>query len=393
MFLVLSYILLGFFLGVIAGLIPGLHPNTIAIMVSSLGIGLGLPTIPLVSLIVSCSVVNSFVNFIPSIYLGAPEGDSALSVLPGHRMLLKGLGHQAVVLTVMGGVGSFLFCLFALPVVMFLVPPVYEILRPNTHLLLMGVVVYMLYRSKNRWGSGMVLFLSGALGYLALEISSKSLFPLLSGLFGLPLLYTSFSQRNVLPEQKTEVLKVDKKSFGKASLIGGAAGLIAGLLPGIGSAQATVFAKEIGKSKKTTEFLMSIGGVNTADIVFSFLALFLIGNPRSGAAIVVGGLMDVGMPELLLLLAVSLLSVGLAALSTVWLSKVSLKIITRINYRLLCSLVFFLVIVLVYIFNGLFGVFLSLIALSIGLFCINIGVRKSFMMGVLILPTIAYFTL
>ena len=103
--------LVGVAIGIIAGIVPSLHINTL------------LPTLILLStyfnlkpevagiLITSIAISEVFVNFISSIFLGAPEDDTSLSVLPGHRLLLQGRGYEAVKLTVIGGIGSLLLSL------------------------------------------------------------------------------------------------------------------------------------------------------------------------------------------------------------------------------------------------------------------------------------------
>jgi len=390
MFGIVAYMIVGIILGIVVGLIPGIHPNTVALFIAGYGLSTGLPIYNLVVLIVSCSVVNTFVNYIPSIFLGAPEDDSALSVLPGHKMLLNGLGYQAVKLTVIGGLGSLLFCFFFLPFIILVVPLLYNLIRPFTHIVLLAVVAYMIYKSNKRFLSLSVFFMSGFLGVMALS-RYDAMFPLLTGLFGLSLLFTSVRTRVILPPQNNEELSIDNNRIRRSCIIGSLAGLIAGLLPGIGSAQATVLAQEAGNVRGVEDFLISIGGVNTADIVFSFTALFLIGNPRSGAAVVVGRMIEMGSTELLMILSVALFSASIGALATIWLSRFAIKYITKINYQHVCLGIFILLLVMVFILNGFIGMFVAIVAFSIGVFTISVGVRKSFMMGVLILPTVLYF--
>ncbi|MEE9564714.1 MAG: tripartite tricarboxylate transporter permease, partial [Candidatus Hydrothermarchaeaceae archaeon] len=90
----LLLILAGVILGTFTGMVPGIHVNTVVIVLLSL-----LPVLlehfsptGVVSLIVAMSVVHTFVDYIPSILIGAPQEDSVLSTLPGHRMLMEGRG-------------------------------------------------------------------------------------------------------------------------------------------------------------------------------------------------------------------------------------------------------------------------------------------------------------
>ena len=92
---VLFFILLGIVFGVLTGLIPGVHPNLIVLTIPIL-MALNLEPLVLLAFIVSLAVTNSITDFIPSILLGAPDSGNELSILPGHRLLMQGLGYQAV---------------------------------------------------------------------------------------------------------------------------------------------------------------------------------------------------------------------------------------------------------------------------------------------------------
>ncbi|MGM0409019.1 MAG: tripartite tricarboxylate transporter permease [Bacteroidota bacterium] len=91
-------ILLGLMFGTITGLTPGIHLNLISVMLLSASPILLQYTNPLALavFIITMSVTHTFLDSIPSILLGAPESDTALGVLPGHRYLLKGQGLMAV---------------------------------------------------------------------------------------------------------------------------------------------------------------------------------------------------------------------------------------------------------------------------------------------------------
>ena len=90
-------LLLGIFVGTIAGLLPGIHVNLISVfLLSILTFFLNfVEPIVLIVFIVAMTISDTFVSFIPSIFLGAPDEDTTLSVLPGHELLLKGKGYEA----------------------------------------------------------------------------------------------------------------------------------------------------------------------------------------------------------------------------------------------------------------------------------------------------------
>ncbi len=68
----------------------------------------------IVSLIIGCLITHTFLDIIPSVFLGAPDEDTALSVLPGHRLMLAGRGYEAIKCSALGSFGSVLVALLAL---------------------------------------------------------------------------------------------------------------------------------------------------------------------------------------------------------------------------------------------------------------------------------------
>ncbi|MEK9697228.1 MAG: tripartite tricarboxylate transporter permease, partial [Candidatus Poseidoniales archaeon] len=94
------------------GLIPGFHVNNVALIllaVSPALLDIGIPLFAVAGIIVSTGTVHTFLNYIPSALIGAPDGDTALSLLPGHRMLLAGNAARGVAWSARGSqLGLFL---------------------------------------------------------------------------------------------------------------------------------------------------------------------------------------------------------------------------------------------------------------------------------------------
>jgi putative membrane protein len=109
----LIFTFFGIALGTLTGLIPGLHVNTIALIL--LGAAITINPYYLAVVIIAMAIAHTIWNFIPSILLGAPEGGTALSVLPGHKLFLEGRGLEAIYLTIIGGVGVIFLSLLLLP--------------------------------------------------------------------------------------------------------------------------------------------------------------------------------------------------------------------------------------------------------------------------------------
>ena len=353
--------------------------------------------LPTAVILVTSGVINSFVNFIPSILLGAPEESTVLGVLPGHKLLLEGRGFEAIKLCVIGSLGGVLFSILTLPLFVLFIPVLYEFIRPHVHWLLIAVIGYLILteRGKNKFFALGIFILSGILGLIILNnFSDAALFPLLTGLFGLPLLLISIFQKTKIPEKfSLKEEKIDRKNLFSCISIGSLAGILAGLLPGIGATQSTILTQQaFGKRKEDgREFLISIGAITTCDIIYSILALYLIGNARSGIAIGVSKLLEVGFSETLIFIAFIIISAGIATFVTLKMTKISLNFLKKIDYQKLCLYTSIFLFVLTIIFSGLIGILILVVSIAIGLIPNYLGVRRTYSMGCLILPTILFF--
>lgn len=165
---VIIFAIIGTGAGILTGLLPSLHVNTVAALVivfqSSLisftlfMFGWANPSeeeilIIVSSLIVGNVITHTFLDFIPSVYLGAPEAETALSVLPGHQMLLKGRGYEAIKLSALGSFASvFLSLILILPIRILMGSPAfaYEKLRWAIYLILLLVASLLILSEKAR---------------------------------------------------------------------------------------------------------------------------------------------------------------------------------------------------------------------------------------------------
>ncbi|MEA1957159.1 MAG: tripartite tricarboxylate transporter permease, partial [Euryarchaeota archaeon] len=122
--LLVAFSMLGVLLGTITGLVPGFHPNNVAFILlaispailaklhflNALVVHSETTILVLVaSIILAASVAHTFLNFIPAAFIGAPEGDTALCVLPAHQLLLEGRAYEATVLSATGSFGAVVF--------------------------------------------------------------------------------------------------------------------------------------------------------------------------------------------------------------------------------------------------------------------------------------------
>jgi len=389
------FLFFGIAVGVVTGLIPGLHPNTVFVLLLSLSAFFTqVPGPYLLVFIISLALCNTFTNFIPSILFGAPEPESCLSVLPGHKFLMAGKGYEALFLTVIGGIGVTALAIITLPVLLFVLPAAYSLLQPYIHAILIFVVVWMCLTERNRAAAAIVFLLSGVFGFVGLNSlpSSTVLFPALTGLFGFSGLVVSLMSKIVIPPQKEPGSCHITKGYVKGSVAGWLAGMLTGILPGVGAAQAGVVVAQTFRAK-TREFLTALGGINTANIFFTFVAFYTLGKTRSGAAWAVSQVLEnITFFDVLLLACVGAIVCFLSVIITLTIGKFIICRITQFDYARLNVGVILSLLLMVFLFSGAIGLLVAFTGTCIGLLAILSGTRRTHMMGFLILPTIFYFS-
>ncbi len=269
--LLLLSILIGYLLGVFSGLVPGIHTNNFALMLVALSpviMQYGISPIYVIVIILSNSLSHTFHDVIPAVYLGAPNDDTALAVLPGHRLLLDGFGSEAVRLSALGSAGSVAFSLILVLPLVFLFTHIYSFLQEYLGWFLLGLSVLLILSEKGEYTIGqgslvryryrfyalLLFLLSGILGLFAfrteanmapiIDFGSPSiLLPLLSGLFGASQLVISLSSSSVIPPQRYSKIELSYKRIIRGVVTGSAAGSIVAWLPGISSSIAAVLAR------------------------------------------------------------------------------------------------------------------------------------------------------
>ncbi|MCX6775022.1 MAG: tripartite tricarboxylate transporter permease [DPANN group archaeon] len=397
-------LLLGCSAGMLTGLAPGIHVNTVAAGV--------LATLPFLTkwfsplslgvLLVAMVIVHTFVDFIPSIFLGAPDdAETSLSILPGHRMLLEGRGYDALKLTVVGGIGASLVGLAILPLFGFAIAKGYDKLGIIIPILILtfSAIFILLEKGfvKKVWAL-LIFMLSGVLGVIVLnQLQLKEpLFPMLSGLFGISTLVISMFGENKIVEQKiSSNIKFTGNWFNHVKACVSAA--LMSVLPALGGAQATVLAQVISKKDTRNEkgssedFLVMVGGINVVSSIFVLATLWLIGKARTGVLATMKQFLDLDFNGFLILLVASLVAIGIAAIVTLQLGKFVAKRITKFKYRKISLAVIVVLVLLAGLFAGWLGLLVTSVATAFGLIAPKVGVKRIHAMGCLAIPIVMYF--
>lgn len=392
---ILAALALGVFAGIITGLTPGIHINLIsALVVTYAGVFSGIfHPLSLAVFVISMSVVHTFLDAIPSIFLGAPESATALGVLPGHRYLLKGQGLMAVKLTLIGSYGAVLISIALFPVFLMLVGHGYPIIQPYVGYMLIAVSLFMVLRDRKKAWSAAVFLLSGLLGVIVLGSQIPNpLFPMLSGLFGISTLLISLNESQSIPKQKALVkTRLRPKTTAKALLSGQFSGFLTAVLPGVGAATAAVISLQITRKLGDNGFMVLMGSIGTVNFVLSLAALQAIGKARNGSIIAVQSLIDVSPREIWVFLASALVAGSAGCFLVLFFGRLFCSLLQRIDYKKTLMAVIALVSALVCILTGLWGLLVLTTATAIGLVPAIVKTARTHAMGCLMLPVILYF--
>jgi len=393
--------ILGILVGLFSGLMPSMHVNTLIPLLFSLSLSLNLSPYHSAVLIVSTAMSEIFFNFIPSIFLGAPEENTALSVLPGHKLLLEGRGYEAIKLTVIGGIGSLILSLFLITFLSSYFTYFYKITRPYIHFVISFVIIFMIFserKPKKIISSAFIVLLSGIFGLIVLNSQilpqQQILFPVLTGMFGLSTLIISFSETSKIPKQEEDFsLKISVFEIFKSIFLGSVAGLIVGFLPGVGISEAAVIVQYLGGRGDARSFLVTLSGINVGNEVFSLISLYLVSNPRSGSSVAIQQILNnLNFYDVLLLIGVICLVSGISALLTLQLGKQIPKFLVKLDYKTLTLSIITFICAMVFICTGFKGLIVLFISTSIGLLCAHLEIKRSHCMGVLLIPTILFFS-
>ena len=389
---ILIFLIIGIIAGTFTGLIPGIHINLIGVFLIYLSTSVfsSLNPIYILVFIVSMSITHTFIDFIPSIFLGCPDTDTELSILPGHELLKKGQGYQAILLTCYGSLSAiFILFLLILPSTI-IIPKINNILPTLLPGLLILTSFFLISTEKNKLKSLLIFSLAGILGYFSLNIFqiNQPLLPLLSGLFGSSMLITSIKNKTQIPKQ--EISKPEIKIFRPllGSLI---ASPICSFLPGLGSGQAAIIGNTISKTDKKG-FLVLLGATNTLVMSFSFLTLYLISKTRTAAANAIKEIIGQLTPNLLILILFIILITGIISFFlTKNLAKFFSQKIHKINYTRISIITLILLSTIILIISNFLGLIIFIISTLLGILCIHLKIRKTNMMGCLLIPTIIFY--
>ena len=297
-----------------------------------------------------------------------------------------------------------------LPAFAITLPILHDMSKPYTWIILLGASIYLTRRMTGNFRDflwAILLFvLSGVLGWIIFQTPISSGITLMctfSGLFGISTILFSLNDSSTIPHQNPFYeLNIDYNKF-KSIFAGGITGAILGFLPGFGPAQGTVIAQAVSGTNDnndddTVNFLLATSGLNISDCLFSLIAIYIIGNPRSGIAVYMSYLIfEMGLNHLAIFIFASLIAVSVSLVLSLKLGDSFSRLMGGVDYKKLSIGVIILQIVILYLFifyykAPVFYMSLALVtSTAMGMLPHYIGIGKSHLMGVLIIPAIVIY--
>ena len=392
--------LAGVILGTLSGLIPGLHTNTFAAVISAASVPLALVfgADAICCLLVSCMIVHTFLDAVPSTFIGVPDADTVLSVLPAHRLYLSGKGEEAVRLSALGSLWGFVYAMPLFAAFYFVLPMFQTEIDWAIGLVILTAAGLLIVFSKTPFWALMLFLVSGFLGIFSMRFSYFSygafgagevLLPLLSGLFGIPVLLHALRAEPQTVEQSFSGLFVSKKETAVNTIKGTLAGAIVGWLPGFSSGTANAllaFHKSGDYESNPRGYLLSTSAANTANAVLGLAALYAVGRMRSGALAAVA---EFPLPNIFMLLAAAGASAAAAYMLTVLFAKTG-KYVAKVNQKMLSASVLIFLIILTAVFCGPFGLMILILSTAVGWLPAKLGIPRFYCMGAVMLPVMLF---
>jgi len=369
---------IGIILGFISGLVPGIHSNTIIAILASLGFY----SDDFASLIIGLFPAHIVSAFIPSIFFGIPEEGAVLAVLPGQRMVLEGKGVVALKSVLAGCVFTALACVVLFAPSLKVYEIVYQAIRDHLKWIILLIVGFLIFRSKKPHLSLLILGLSGLIGLLSLRSSMPDPFlPMFSGMFAMGAIL-NYSARQV-PKQQDDRVDTGIFRFAAAGII---LGMMADLLPGIGSpSQVATFATII-MPLQTVGFLVMIASIALSEGLFSLSTTVALDKSRLGATSALAKAIDVEA-NLTLLLIMALISIGLIV-SLIYIMRNRIGRIANIDFSKANYILAAYLLAICFLINGFLGIAVFILASSLGWLTVRMGLERTNLMGAVIIPTL-----
>lgn len=415
-------VLAGTVLACFLSILPGLHIYNVlglaALLLYSWP-GSGLAASPeifipfMIGLVTGWSVLNT----IPSVLLGAPDESAVFTVLPGQKYLMTGRGYEGTMIIGAGSLAGLFMLVFLIgPLAPKFLPVVRYVLGPHIHWILWVIITFILmteWPKNGNWGPAgwrrffaawstlsaglLTFFLSGLLGFLLLyrplvsaDNAFQNIMPAFVGLFAVPwCLLNAVSGADVPPQHLRGTLNISGDLLLRGGLAGGIGGGFAAFFPVVTGGIGGLLAGHATAQRDERVFMISQGASKIIYYTGALLLYFVPGLfiTRGGGAWIVKGLYTPHTwGDYFLALGSIALSGAVAFMLLSPLTRWTLRLMQKADYRSISVVSLGGIIALVYFITGGAGLFIMTVSAGIGLLPVLFGSRRLNCLGVLLLP-------
>ncbi|HZY43292.1 MAG TPA: tripartite tricarboxylate transporter permease [Anaerolineae bacterium] len=410
--------IIGTILASVLALIPALHIyNVVGLLILSAGaLSSVLNPDQLAMLLLGMIVGYAMLSTIPSIFVAAPDEAAAFIVLPGQKWLLERRGYEAAILTGVGALCGLAVLIVISPVAAEATRVLQIILSPHLGWILATIIVFMLMsewpksgdRGSSGWarfraawtglGAGLLTFLlSGLLGIIIMyrsvvptEIAFQNLLPAFLGLYAIPMVLTNLIMGTQVPKQHiASSIDITPGLLFRGAAAGSMGGLFAAFFPVVTGGIGGFLAGHATAQRDERSFIVSQGTSKFVYYVGGFLLFFLPGLHRAkgGMAQMLSTIYTPATPELYFTVIAAMAICGaIAFFLLILFSRLAIKLIDRIDYRVVSIVTLILLITLIFLTTGLGGLLIALPATAIGLIPSLFGSRRMNCLGILLIP-------
>ncbi len=371
-------IIIGLLIGSIIGITPGMHPNTIAPLLRT----------STAVLIISLLITTNYFEFIKATYLSTPSSGDELTIKYSQELIANGRGVEAIKLLSIGALGTTIIASIIAPIITVIIPPINKAIINYIPIILSALIIHTILKDDISKAT-IITIMSGILGVITLrsQAINQPLLPLLSGLFGLS---NALINNNEFPTQlKKIVIEINNKTKIKGIIKALLSSSIITITPAIGPSQSAMISNELVKTRNKKEKLITLGGVNTGDVLFSLTAYYSIGKARSGVIELINKPL---FNEYLLLIITAIIT---SILCYLIINKLSYKIsslLNKVNFNKINKIIIALIIIINMIISGWKGLIILITATLIGLLSNDYKVNQNLLMSSIMIPTIIYYT-
>lgn len=371
-------VFLGLLFGAIAGTVPGMHANFIGALILAGTVG----PYSLISIIIML-VSSQFFEILRSVFLFVPEEGNVLAMHPIFKFVSEGKALVVLKLSLLGLIIAMLIGVILSPVLIFVMPPVFMFAKDYAVFFLAIIAVLLILTDEHKFFALLIFGLAGLVGWFGLEMLNQPLLILLTGFFGIPLL---FEAKAHMPKQMMlDSTFVNKESIARGIGAAGLSSLLLTFIPAVGPAQASVFTRSV--MRQTEEFFVAIGALSGFDTVFSMILLYAVGKARIGVLEQAGRFFAFDFQTLVLALFITFLVSIFSYVVVLKLGKFFVKHIEAVNYRWVSIGVLVFICGAAIFFDGALGVFFLAAAAGVGWLANKLQTKMSHCMGSLMIPT------